>query len=245
MDSKKLMRTLTVGRGAILSPLIDEYQRRGKFPEYWDIRVPNEKEWDAHFHPSGDCFTDPETLFLQKTQAIKSSPIGANLRRTFDIGHLYHGYLEEILKHMGLVSPQNVERQIYRAFLSPSGIVFYGKGTADLVDVNIPGHGLWLVDIKTMNKESFGNPDDRLMEKYNAQVNCYGDWLGIEKMMILAICKDNPHDFREFIVQRNESVLQEIYTRWGQAADLLYSDGSLPSPFLDLEELSPPHILSV
>lgn len=222
MDSKKLMRTLTVGRGAILSPLIDEYQRRGKFPEYWDIRVPNEKEWDEHFHPSGDCFTNVETLVLQKQKLLTSPPVSANLRRTFDIGHLYHGYLEEIVKHMGLVSPQNVEREIYKEFRTSNGVKFFGKGTADLVDVNIPGHGLWLVDIKTMNKESFGAPDDKLMEKYNAQVNCYGDWLGIEKMMILAICKDSPHDFREFIVPRDEVTLDDVYDRWHQAAELLY-----------------------
>jgi hypothetical protein len=223
------MRTLTVGRGAILSPLIDEYQRREKFPPYWTVTIHNEKEWDEHFHPSSDVFTDPEMLFLEKTQTFKRRPISANLRRTFDVGHLFHGYIESILQDMGLVSPQNVEREILHAYVSPNGTHFFGKGTADLVDVNIPGHGLWLVDIKTMNSQTFGAPPDDLLKKYFAQVNCYGDWLGIQKMMILAICKDSPHDFREFIVPRDESVLQGIESRWSEAADLIYQAGESAS----------------
>lgn len=207
------MRTLTVGSGTILVPHIDAYQSRGKFPPTWTITIENEKEVDNHFHPSSDCFTDSEVLFREKKGQLMRRPISAALRRTFDCGHMWHRYIQNILVDMGFVSPENVERTIEYEIETGYGKAI-GKGTADLVDVLIPGNGYWLVDIKTMNKEQFGAPDEDTMAKYFAQVNCYGDWLDADKMMILAVCKDSPHDFREFIVQKDRGLLDSIYERW-------------------------------
>jgi hypothetical protein len=213
LDAKKLMRTLTVGSGTILVPHIDAYQARAKFPPTWTIIIENEKEKDDHFHPSTDCFADVETLYRAKKGQLKPSPISPALRRTFDAGHMWHRYIQNILIDMGFVSPDNVERPLIHEIKTVYGKATC-KGTADLVDVRIPGNGYWLVDIKTMGKEQFGAPDEEMMRKYFAQVNCYGDWLGTDKMMILAICKDSPHDFREFIVPRDQATLDEIYERW-------------------------------
>lgn len=207
-----------VNQGQILAPLIDQYLARGKFPPTWELTIENEKEWDDHFHPSSDSFTDPDLLYLDKTGQLKRSPISASLRKTFDVGHMWHRYLQNILVEMGFVRASNVERPLQQFLWEttvPEGLrSFYGKGTADLVDVNIPGHGEWLVDIKTMGKENFQNPPENIMKKYFAQVNLYGDWLKTDKMLILAVCKDSPHDFREWIVPRDEGILEDIYARW-------------------------------
>jgi hypothetical protein len=32
--------------------------------------------------------------------------------------------------------------------------------------------------------------------------------------MILAICKDSPHNFREYIIERDDTLLEEIYEKW-------------------------------
>lgn len=84
---------------------------------------------------------------------------------------MWHGYIQNILVEMGFVSPENVERRLIQSV----GLAT-GSGTADLVDVNIPGHGSWLVDIKTMNKTEFeqGASEYTLM-KWKAQVSCYMD----------------------------------------------------------------------
>jgi hypothetical protein len=207
------MRTLTVGSGTILVPHIDAYQARAKFPPTWTIVIDNEKEQDLHFHPSTDCFTDPETLYRARKGQLLSRPISPALRRTIDAGHMWHRYIQPILIDMGFVAPNNVERPLIHEIETEYGKAI-GKGTADLVDVHIPGNGYWLVDIKTMRADQFGSPDPDMMAKYFAQVNCYGDWLGTDKMMILAVCKDSPHDFREFIVQKDLGILDDIYHRW-------------------------------
>lgn len=203
-----------VNQGQILAPLIDQYLARGKFPPTWELTIENEKPWDPHFHPSSDSFADPDILYLDKTGQLKRSPISASLRKTFDVGHMWHRYLQNVLIEMGLVLAENVELPLQRLLWTIDDREFYGHGTADLVAVTIPGHGSWLVDIKTMGKENFQNPSEDTMKKYYAQVNLYGDWLGTEKMLILGVCKDSPHDFREWIVPRDEATLNDIYSRW-------------------------------
>lgn len=228
MDTKKLVRSLMVNQGQILGPLIDQYLARGNFPPTWELIIENEKAWDPHFHPSSDAFADPSVLYLDKTGQLKPRPIGASLRKTFDVGHMWHRYIQNVLVEMGLVHIDNVERALQPKLFNVDGKEFFGRGTADLVDVTIPGHGVWLVDIKTMNKENFQSPQEETMKKYFAQVNLYGDWLSCPKMMILAVCKDSPHDFREWIVPRDEGTLDEIYDRWKYVSQCI-SSGTEPT----------------
>jgi len=215
MDSRKLRKTMTAGQGAILVPLIEKYQQKARFPEKWDIEIQNVKKNDGHFHPSSHCFTDPYDLWLYKQGRLAPSPISPALRRTFDVGHMVHGYLESIVIHMGLVKKTNVERHVTHEITTQYGIVI-GSGTGDMIDVQIPGYGSWLVDIKTMNKTEFeqGGRAETL-KKWNAQVSCYMDWFGADKAMILAFCKDSPHQMREFQIVKDQSLLNEIYDRWG------------------------------
>lgn len=201
--------------------MIDAYQARGKFPPKWEIEIRNDRQADPHFHPSGDCYADPLNLYLDKIGQLKPRPISSSLRRTFDVGHMWHGYIQAMLIDMGLVAPDNVEKPLIHKLCTIDGKDYFGKGTADLVDVHIPGHGYWLVDIKTMNSNNFANPPEDTMKKYTAQVNMYGDWVGTDKMLILCVNKDSPHDFREFIIAKDEELLVEIYTRWQYVAECL------------------------
>lgn len=238
MDAKKLLKSLTTGRGSILAPHIENYQRKAVFPEKWEIEIRNEKPHDGHYHPSSDCFTPPRMLWLQRNDRIIPRPIPPALRRTFDCGHMWHGYIQSILIDMGFVKPENVERYVTHNIANYRGYCT-GAGTGDLIDVQIPGHGSWLVDIKTMNKNEFeAGANAHTFTKWNAQVNCYMDWFGADKAMILAICKDSPHNFREYQIQRDQQLLNEIYDRWIYTEEHVRSgvepddDGYVPDPEL-------------
>lgn len=205
---------MTAGHGAILVPLIEAYQQKAKFPPTWEITVRNEKPSDGHFHPSSDAFTDVHTLWLDKKGMLARSPISPSLRRTFDVGHMVHGYLQNILMDMGLVREENVERYVKQTLHGKYGLCV-GAGTGDLVDVDIPGHGTWLVDIKTMKKTEFeSGPTEMTMKKWTAQVSCYQDWFVTNKAIILAFCKDSPHDMREFQIIKDKAMLRTMYDRW-------------------------------
>ena len=211
----KLLRRLTVNHGALLIPHIEAYQTAGKFPPTWNIQIENFKEKDDHFHPSSHCFLPPIDLWRQRKGLASYPPITSALRRTFDVGHMWHGYLEEILIDMGFVLRENVERAVTVKLQGAYG-PFTAKGTIDLLNVEIPGHGTWLVDIKTMNGNEFSTgPMAQTSRKWEAQVNCYIDWAGkTNQAMILAVCKDSPHDMKEFKITPNTALLNEIYDRW-------------------------------
>ena len=214
-DSKKLLKTLTAGQGSILVPHIDRYLLEGKFPREWNITIPNFRESDPYFHPSGDCFLTPTDLWKKRKGLLIPKPINAALRRTFDCGHMWHGYIQNILIDMGFVLSENVERKLKFSVLKTDDFEVIGSGTADLVDVQIPGQGSWLVDIKTMNKVEFERGADQYtLLKWKAQVSCYMDWLGVEKAFILAVSKDSPHAMREYQIVKDENLLAEIYERW-------------------------------
>jgi hypothetical protein len=220
MKKSNLLRTLTINDGAILVPFIEAYQTVGKFPLVWDIEIVNYKPSDSFFHPSGDCFTPPQQLWREKKGISPKAPISSALRRTFDCGHMWHGYLQAMLVEMGLVAPEGVEKVI-----TYNHDRFTARGTVDLLDVEIPDQGRWLVDIKTMNKPEFmSGASSATFKKWEAQVNCYMDWTHSDKAMILAICKDSPHGMREYRIERNQNLLDEIYDRWGYVQEYLIQD---------------------
>lgn len=227
MDQKSILRTLTISHGAVLVPYIDSYLAAAKFPEEWHITIPNTKKDDGHFHPSSDAFASPRDLYLKHKQVTSSYPINAALRKTFDCGHMWHGYVENIVEEMGFVSHEDVERKVVATLDGPHG-PFTGAGTGDLVNVKIPGKGTWLVDIKTMRKDEFEAGANKFTYmKWEAQVSCYMDWFGLDQAMILAICKDSPHAFREYKITKNAQVLGEIYERWSYAAKCI-AENTLP-----------------
>lgn len=221
MDPSKLLRTLVKGGGSILVPHIDAYLERDDFPDTWEIIIPNYKTDDGFYHPSSHAFTDPRWLYYDRVGARSGKPIlpkrqvGAQLQRTFACGHLWHGYIGSMLMDMGFVDPKNVEISYKKEIENEYGVSVIGSGTLDLLDVIVPGHGEWLVDMKTVNSLQFNNGiADYTMMKWEAQVNLYGDWAGRDKMMILAIEKDSPHRLMEFQIRRNDKLLDDIYTRW-------------------------------
>lgn len=214
MDQRSLLRTLTIGNDSLLVPYIYQYLAAGKFPAELPITIVRYKEDDGHFHPSSDCFATPRDLYLKRKGQLTYPPITAPLRMTFDCGHFWHGYLENIVYDIGFVEADNIERKITKEIEGSNGS-FIGAGTGDLVGVNIPNHGKWLVDIKSMRKDEFeAGANKYTYMKWEAQISCYMDWFQMPQAMILAICKDSPHQLREYKIQKNEGLLEEIYSRW-------------------------------
>lgn len=224
MKKLKLLKDLVSDGGQILVPHIDAYLGRGNFPPTWDITIQNYKPKDDYFHPSSHCFIQPKQLYRLMKGLEQKELIGSSLRKTFDCGHMWHGYLEAIVQELGFVDSKDVEHYKIHEFRSKRG-GGTAAGTGDLVNVEIPGQGTWLVDIKTMNAPEFASgPNEFTMKKWEAQVNCYGDWFKLDKMMILAVEKDSPHRLKEFYIQKNPTLLEEIYDRWSYVAQCLRVD---------------------
>jgi hypothetical protein len=167
-------------------------------------------------------------LFRQKKGTAPKKPITAALRKTFICGHMWHSFLETILQEMGFVQPDKVE--VERTItLMRQATEFTCRGTIDLLDVEIPERGAWLVDIKTMNKGEFEAGANKLtFKKWLAQVSCYMDWMDRDQAMILAVCKDSPHQMREYIIEKDKEMLEGIYNRWVYT-QMCLTDDTLPN----------------
>ena len=211
MNHKDIIKGIVNDGNSILAKHIDRYLAKGKFPEQWNLVIDNYKEDDNYFHPSSDCLPSSQELYLAKTGQAQREKIGASLRKAFQYGSILHSYYDEILIDMGLVERENVELVHQHEIETEFGTCI-GKGTVDLLNVSVPNHGEWLVDLKTMSGNDI---PPTLMEKYVAQVLVYGDWFQTDKIMILGIGKTSPHTLREYIIQPNPYLIHKIYNKWG------------------------------
>lgn len=202
------------------------------------------KVGDDAWHPSGDCVPSPYVLYHKALDALAGTQVAphpASLQKTFTVGHFWHHYLQHIIvERLGFAKPEaievrgkrewgpKVEKRYFSDVHDPvwcteSKPFHWATGSADIAPCSIPVHGDYLVDIKTMGAHDFKPP--RLpawcAEKYECQLNIYMDWFDLDQAIILAVCKDSPHDFKEFHFERNQPLIDAIYFKWQLVSDCL------------------------
>lgn len=214
-----------------LVPLIENYiDKEGDFE--WSTEF-KPKEGDDAFHPSGDCLPSLYDLYWMAKETGTHGAVSTSLRKSFGVGHYWHAYLQEIVTRAGWADESAIERRgtkIWKVRSSDEGEeplpYHWATGAGDIAPIEIP---TWkgIVDIKTMN--SFDFKRNALPEwakyKYIAQLNMYMDFFEEEEGMIFAVNKDSPHDFKEFMVRRDQQLIDSIYRKWkfvGEALDANY-----------------------
>ncbi len=99
-------------------------------------------------------------------------------------------------------------------------------GAGDIAPCDIPGHGEYVIDFKTMNGRDYALNEmpGWVAEKYEAQINVYMDFFDLDKGLIVAIQKDSPHEFKEFEFTRNQELIDAIYGKWKLVAACIGED---------------------
>jgi hypothetical protein len=199
---------------------IDKAIGTGEFT--WSASFGTKKGDDA-FHPSGDCIPSPYSLYLSRHSEPR--PHTASMLKTFQVGHFWHAYIQHILvEQLNFCTWQEVERKGQRRWAEKP--YHWATGSADIAPCRIPSQGEFLVDIKTMGAFDFkrqGLPT-WCAPKYEAQVNIYMDWFDLDQAIILCVSKDSPHDFKEYLFQRNQQLIDAIYDKWELVAHCLAED---------------------
>lgn len=216
LDSSKFIRNLV--KGHKLAPHIDKAIGSGEFT--WNAEF-GPKEGDDAFHPSGDCIPGPYSLYKSATTSERK-PLSTSLLKTFQVGHFWHAYLQWIIvERLEFATWDDIEvKGMTRWKDGPYG---WSRGAADIAPCEVPGHGKFLIDIKTMGAHDFklqGMPG-WCAPKYESQVNIYMDWFDLDRCIILCVCKDSPHDFKEFEFKRNQPLIDTIYKKWELVKDCL------------------------
>lgn len=225
LDSSKFVRSLV--KGYKLAPHLDKAIGQGEFE--WEAKFEVKKGDDA-FHPSGDCVSSAYQLYTQTTRVSK--PHSAGLLKAFQVGHFWHAYLQWIVvEKLGFSTWDEIE--ISHEMRWAEGPYGWARGSADIAPCRIPVHGDYLVDIKTMGGHDFkqnGLPA-WCAPKYEAQINIYMDWFDLERAIILCVSKDSPHEFKEFHFERNQPLIDAVYSKWRLVKDCIDQGIEPPQDF--------------
>lgn len=219
--------TDTVGMGGILTPHLErELLVRGEhvWPDEYAIKVYNkERKWDGYFHPSSHAAQPGKVLYYlfhpDPEVRAKQPPPSVELIMTFQVGSAYHSMLQSMLINLGFTTEEDCEV----SFVNKER---HCSGTLDVRQVTLPDQSKYLLEIKSAGYLPKSPPAN-----YIRQLQVYMDAAfdePQEKAILLFLEKSAPHRFREFIVERDEAVLNEVYTKWNNVLEAIeFNDPSM------------------
>lgn len=198
------------------------------------------KEGDDAFHPSGDCTPSSQALCVKATAKMVGKdpdPVKGSLRKAFLVGHFWHQVYQHLtLTKLGFCESASVERTGMTTWgwqdsemSDPNPIPLpyhWARGSADIAPCEVPGYGPYLVDFKTMNARDFGKQDPPAWtaDKWECQLNIYMDWFKLDRALIIGICKDSPHELKEFEYRLNQPLVKAIYEKWQNVSNCITLD---------------------
>lgn len=220
-----------------LVPHLDRAIGEGEFE--WEFKFPGPKAIDDAWHPSGDCTPSIHELWEKASAPQEPRQLPIHLLKTFMVGNFWHAYLQWIVEHqLGFAGPDEIERRGKKVWgltyedctmncqgghsencmawkVKGSRPWHWATGAGDIAPCTIPGLDPFAVDFKTMNARVFGTgPDANTMAKWECQGNIYLDFFDLEEIVFVGICKDSPHDMKEWIFAKNQPLIDAIYSKW-------------------------------
>lgn len=204
------------GRQVLTPHLEKEIVSRG-LPLDYDIQI-RHKEYgdDGYFHPSGDTLAPDKLLYYKfhpDHKIKKEFTIDAKMAMT--MGTAMHSIFDQMLINFGFVEPEDVEHQ----FVSEER---WCSGTVDIRKCTLPNGSWYPVEMKTT---------DTLPKSPNiwhrAQLNIYMDLAydpPVDQAVVLYWQKRYPHHFKDFVIERDQSLLDQIYARWRRVREAIEFD---------------------
>ena len=200
-----------ISRREILVPHLErEMLMRGReaWPDEYPIKVDNkEKRFDGYFHPSSDAAAPPLFLYYKfhDAMALEAEVLSTDLLLTFQFGSALHAILQSLLVECGFTTVEECE-------VSFKDEKRWCSGHVDVRRLTMPNIEPMPVEIK-----SWGFLPKQVVPYHEAQMQVYMDLADDEpyqRGLVLYAQKQSPHRLREFVVERNEDMLTEIYRKW-------------------------------
>jgi len=210
--------------GSLLTPILEKAlltRASQAWPEEYPIRVYNkERHWDGFFHPSSHCDT-PEMLLYYMFNPKVDLPIEKHSIDTimnFQVGSVLHAMVQSLLIETELTTVDEVEVEFKNTEHNVTG-------TVDVRKIFLPSGEILPLEFKTASyipKEL--RLEDRFYGSYLRQFQVYMD-IGCEepqeKGIMLFMGKPSPHKFKEFIIYRDETILNDIYSKWSRVLEAI------------------------
>jgi hypothetical protein len=201
------------------------------WPDEWTIKVDNKEHlFDGYFHPSGHAAMPALMLYYQfhpdtqpRLEFGRETPISV---MTLQMGSAIHALVQSMLVHLDLVDPEEVEVSFVNEFRHCSGTLDARK--------------LKVADGPLLEIKGWARLPQKPLPQHELQMQPYMD-LGCEEPrdygILLYVEKPYPHRFQEFIVRRDEQILEAIYRKWAAVREAI--ETSDPSRLLNCPGCEP------
>lgn len=203
----------------LVTPYLELALRKDEWPDHLVIPLPEHgSKTDFLFHPSSHCEPDDRELYYllhpdYRDQLVERKRAGMDHLSLIQ-GTIFHVVIQQKLKLDGWISDADIERKLTNTEIGATGHLDFMFPNHPMTGKDIP------VDIKTASPANF----DRMYKpswSYQAQLNCYLDWLGIDQGVILVVEAGRPFRMKEFLVQRDELMLRQIYKKWRRVREAI------------------------
>jgi len=209
-------------KGEVLVPHLNNWFANGEFPDEIPITLRPNKEHDDAFHPSSALMCE-RALYAKLEGDLPAEETAMDMQKVFMIGRYYHELVQWIVvEGLGFATWEDVEKEHDLHFATAKGNPYRVRGFIDVARMALPGlDTAVLLDVKTMASRLYGmgEPPRSLMEKYEAQVRLYLEFEDLPRGIILFMEKDNPHRFREAVVERDGAQVDRIMEGWEFVTD--------------------------
>lgn len=201
----------------LLLPILENQMRADEWPDSYDIKVDSSPYYgrgDGYFHPSSHPLMTARQLYYQfhpdHKHLIEQEPFSLQREMTLAAGSALHAVVQTQMVMAGLSTEKDLEVE----YINEKHHV---RGRADLI-AHHPTHGPILVEYKTRTARKFDETE--VMPSWEAQVSLACDNLG-ERYdtdftfgLVIMIETGWPFRLKELRVERNDKLLEEIYTKF-------------------------------
>jgi len=157
-----------------------------------------------------------------KMKGMPGEKFKADMYRKLDNGDYVHKRIMSILVSLGIVVASEIR--------IPESNTFHGRADA-IVTID---NELYVLEIKSMNSYGFKNleqPDPAHLK----QIRLYMHYFNINKGIILIENKDS-QELKEFIVTRDDRILNEIFISFGILKEMTQANTIPPKPNFNRED---------
>jgi hypothetical protein len=196
----------------LILPLFENQMLSERWPEKYQITIdsgPYYGHGDGYFHPSSHPLLGARLLYYMfhpdtRDHIVKERRNMQSLT-TLSMGSALHGIVQTQMEMTGLVKPENIEVEYVNT-------EHHIRGRIDFI-VDHPNGSTLPVEMKTINSFSFKKQTE-IKPSWDAQLSIALDGIGIDRGVLLMVEAGWPYQMREFLVHRNDVLLEEIYTKF-------------------------------
>ncbi len=218
--------------GSVLASLTDKdlllpYFRNAmlsqRWPDSYDVTIdsgPYYGHGDGMFHPSSHALMDARELYYRFHPDHRDNIIverrSVQSEMTLAMGSALHGIIQAQFQMAGLItSPEHVEVEYTIEEHN-------ARGRVDFL-VHHPDGFVYPVELKTQNSRGF-DLQTQIKPEWDAQLSMGLHGTGYSTGILLVLESGYPYRMKEFLVDRNDRLLSEIFAKFDYVRECIATD---------------------